>query len=409
MTATEEGSETSTRPVDLPSTPPAYVLGGYEAGLAVIRSLGRAGVPVTCVVAADREHGCRSAHVAAVRIAPDPAEDPDGLADVVAGLAPGVVIPTTDESLEAVAAHRDRLAARHLVACPRREVARVFLDKRLTADAAERADVVAPRTAAAVSPEELEALVPQLQLPCLVKPRESYRYSRAFGVKMHRVDSADALHEAWLRAYELGIGVVVQELIPGPETSGINYNTYVVDGAPVVEFTSRKLRLSPRHFGFPSAVVSGRVPEVVAPGRRIVREMGIEGFANVEFKRDARDGAYKLMEVNGRPNMSGALAVACGVDFPLLTYRHLVEGRVDPATFRPDWDHDVAWINDATDLRAAVARWRSGEATLREGAAPYARRRVFASLALRDPGPFVDRVRARSRRRVQGLRRRVTG
>jgi predicted ATP-grasp superfamily ATP-dependent carboligase len=385
------------------------VLGGYEAGLAVIRSLGRAGVPVTSVVAAEREHACRSGYVIAARTAPDPAEDPDGLVAAVADLAPGVVIPTTDESLEAVAAHRDRLAARHLVACPPQDVARVFLDKRRTGDAAERAGVVAPRTATPASPDELAALIPQLQLPCLVKPRESYRYSRAFGVKMHRVDTADALREAWLRAHELDIGVVVQELIPGPETGGINYNTYVVDGEPVVEFTSRKLRLAPRNFGFPSAVVSGRVPEVVAPGRRIVREMGIEGFANVEFKRDARDGAYKLMEVNGRPNMSGALAVACGVDFPLLTYRHLVEGRVDPATFRPDWAHDVAWINDATDPRGVVARWRAGEATLREGAAPYARRRVFASFALRDPGPFVDRVRARNRHRVQRLRRRITG
>src|SRR5207249_9127600 len=116
---------------------------------------------------------------------------------------------------------------------------------------------------------------------------------------------------------------------------------YVVDGAPVVEFTSRKVRLAPPDFGFPTAVVSAPVPEVVGPGRRIVAAMGIEGFANVEFKRDARDGSYKLMEVNGRPNMSGALAVRCGIDFPLIAYRHLVHGVVPTAQ---RWERGVYWV-----------------------------------------------------------------
>lgn len=49
--------------------------------------------------------------------------------------------------------------------------------------------------------------------------------------------------------------------------------------------------------------MSAAVPEIVEPGRRIVRGMGIEGFANVEFKRDERDGRYKLMEVSGRANL----------------------------------------------------------------------------------------------------------
>lgn len=415
MTATDDAPETSARPVERGSTPPAYVLGGYEAGLAVVRSLGRAGLPVVSVVSAvpegvaTREHGRRSRYVTEVVAAPDAADAPAVLADTLADLPPGVLIPTTDESLEAVATHRDRLAERHLVACPPIEVARVFLDKRLTGEAAEKADVLAPRTVTPQSPEELEEIIGGLQLPCLVKPRESYRYNRAFGVKMHRVETVAELREAWTRAYELEIGVLVQELIPGPETGGINFNLYVVDGEPVVEFTSRKLRLAPRNFGYPSAVVSGPVPEVVAPGRRIVAEMGIEGFANVEFKRDARDGAYKLMEVNGRPNMSGALAVACGVDFPLLTYRHLVDGVVDTSTFRADWARDVAWINDATDPRGALARWRGGEATLRDGVGPYVGRTVFASFALHDLGPFRDRVATRNRGRLDRLRRRLPG
>lgn len=377
--------------------PPAYVLGGYEAGLAVIRSLGRAGVPVVSIVSADGERASRSRFAASVVRAPDPADRADDYVALLLGLAEGVVIPTTDESLETVAAHRDELTRRHLVACPSADAARQFLDKEHTSAAAECAGVAAPRTASPQSQGELDDLLAGLQFPCLVKPRASFRYTRAFGVKMHRVDTEPQLREAWGRAHALGIGTLVQELIPGPETGGVNYNVYVVDGEPVADFTSRKLRLAPRDFGYPSAIVSGPVPEVVRPGRAIVAEMGIEGFANVEFKRDERDGRYKLMEVNGRPNMSGALAVRCGLDFPLLTYRHLVTGTAP--TPRP-WTEGVYWINDATDPHGALARWRAGEIPLRAAGAPYTSRHVFASFALDDPGPVAARYWPQVRKRL---------
>jgi D-aspartate ligase len=370
----------------------------------VIRSLGRAEVPVVAVISAPREHARRSRHTAATVTAPDPAERPGAYADVLLGLTDGhgqgVLIPTTDESLEAVSACRDELACRHLVACPPLDVARLFLDKLLTSEVAEKAGVDAPRTAAPATEEELERLAEDLPFPCLVKPRESYRYSRAFGVKMTKVENRAQLRDAWGRAAAVGIGTLVQELVPGPDTGGVNYNVYMVDGEPVAELTSRKLRLSPSDFGYPCAVVSDPVPEVVEPGRRLVRAIGIEGFANVEFKLDARDGRYKLMEVNGRPNMSGQLAVTCGLDFPLMGYRHLVEGTVPtPAP----WTSGLYWINDGVDPRVALGRCVRGQLSVRAGIRPYAARHVFASLALRDPGPVVSRVALKARLQLARL------
>jgi predicted ATP-grasp superfamily ATP-dependent carboligase len=368
--------------------PTAYVLGGNAAGLAVVRSLGRAGVPVVVVLSDDRDFAARSRYATSLR-APDPADATRAFVDLLERQPPGVLVPATDASLEAVTEHRDVLAQRHIVACPAPEVAQLFLDKLRTSEVAERAGVAAPRTADPTTADELDALAGELTYPCLVKPRESFRYSRAFGVKMHRVEDAAQLRTAWRRAADHGIGTVVQELIPGPEVGGVNYNVYVVDGEPVVELTSRKVRLAPRDFGFPTVVQSAPVPEVVEPGRRIVAAMGIEGFANVEFKRDARDGSYKLMEVNGRPNMSGALAVRCGVDFPLLAYRHLVNGVV-PTSRR--WKHHVYWVDEVADARSVVRRWRGGEMSLRDALTPYLGRHVFVSFATSDPGPLLGRI-----------------
>jgi D-aspartate ligase len=377
--------------------PPAYVLGAHEAGLAVIRSLARAGITVVAVTTSPNEHGRRSRAVNRAVTAPDPATRAREYVDLLAGLAtshgPGVVFPTTDEALEAVAAHRDELARHHLVACSDDAVAQMFLDKSRTDAVALEVGVDVPATASPTSAEELDDCIARIGFPCLVKPRESFRYHRAFGVKMKRVEDADELRAAWSEAHALGLRMLIQELVVGPETAGVNYNVYMVDGEPLVEFTSRKVRLSPPNFGYPCAVVTATVPEVVEPGRAIVRGMGIEGFANVEFKQDERTGRYRLMEVNGRPNMSGQLAVRCGVDFPLMTYRHLVDGEPPQAA---RCTPGVYWVDEYRDPFAVAKRWRTERGvSLRDATRPYGARHVFATFSLRDPAPFLARLRTK--------------
>lgn len=377
---------------------PAYVLGGHQAGLAVVRSLARAGIDVVAVLSRPGELAYRSRLPKARELGPDPADEPDAFAEFLVALGArhgrGVLFPSTDESLEAVSAHRARLDDAHIVACPSPWSAERFLDKRMTAEVADKVEVEAPRTAAPGTEEELAECEGDLRYPCLIKPRESYRYTRMFHTKMHRVENREQMWAAWRRADAENIGVLVQEIIPGPETAGVNYNVYVVDGEPRVEFTSRKLRLNPPNFGFPSAVRTEHIDEIIEPGRRMVRGMAIEGFANVEFKRDERDGRYKLMEVNGRPNMSGALAVHCGVDFPQMTYRHLVDG-ITPTPL--PWRDGVHWINDKVDRNAVLARWRRRELGVGPGLTPYVSRHVRSTFAADDPGPALARLRGLGR------------
>jgi len=95
------------------------------------------------------------------------------------------------------------------------------------------------------------------------------------------------------------------------------------------------------------------------------------------------------MEVNGRPNLSGALAAHCGVDFPLMTYNHLVAGIAPTAV---EARHGVFWINDGSDLRFVVGAWRRGELAPWEGLRPYTSRHVFSALAMDDPWLAVRRL-----------------
>jgi predicted ATP-grasp superfamily ATP-dependent carboligase len=50
----------------------------------------------------------------------------------------------------------------------------------------------------------------------------------------------------------------------------------------------------------------------------------------VEFKKDSRDGTYKLMEINAKFWGSLDLSIASGVDFPYLTVIMALEGDIQP-------------------------------------------------------------------------------
>ncbi len=91
--------------------------------------------------------------------------------------------------------------------------------------------------------------------------------------------------------------------------------------------------------GVPRAVTVGAVSEVAAAlheiglpavvkpvqswewdGQQGTREIGLEGYSQVEFRRDAVGKPY-LMEINPRLNLAIAHAVHAGVDFPSLLYQ----------------------------------------------------------------------------------------
>jgi predicted ATP-grasp superfamily ATP-dependent carboligase len=179
------------------------------------------------------------------------------------------------------------------------------------------------------------------------------------------------------------------EIIPGDDSSVVNYNAYFWQGRPLVEFTARQLRKAPPVFGSPRVAISEWIPEVIEPGRKILAAMGFDGFACTEFKRDSRDGVYKLMEVNGRHNLSGLLAVRSGVNFPLMHYRHLAEGVVPGGGAHR---LGLYWTDVFRDTGYSLAYLRKEAFSPATYVAPYARRHCDAIFDRRDMGPFWARL-----------------
>ncbi len=374
--------------------PPALVISGHTMALAVVRALGEADVPVVVLHYDRRDVAHRSRYVAAHITVPDPLHEEARFVDALLAqarvFAGAIVIPASDESVVAVSRNLDTLSEHVVVACTPWDVTERFIDKSVTYAIAAEHGIPAPRTLVPRSRGELDALGADIGYPLVLKPAESHRFYEVFHRKMVWVESPTALRAAYDAATAAGLRVMVQEYIPGDDGSVVNYNAYVADGRPVAEFTARQLRKAPPRFGSPRVVRGERIPEVIDPGRAILAAIGFSGFACTEFKRDARDGTYRLMEVNGRHNLSGILAVRSGANFPLIQYRHLVEGVLPEVSASR---YGLYWTDAFRDVGYSLAGVRAERWPLREYVRPYASPHCDAILDWHDAGPALARLR----------------
>ncbi len=361
------------------------MLGLLWAGLALTRSLGRAGVEVTGVAFGPAEFGLRSRYLRRGVVARD---DEEALAAIRAAAAGGrvVLFPERDAHVAFVLRHWD--AVRELADVPLPDdpdvVARLRRKELLPAEA-ERAGLPVPATASVASEEALRGL--DLRPPVLVKPVEGQEFAARFGRKLFFARSIDDAAAGWRTAAGAGFETIVQELVPNARERIYSLFAYVGrSGAPLATVVGRKLRAGPPEYGTAAVFELRPEPRVLESGLRLLRVAGYRGFAQVELAHDARDDSFKLLEVNTRPPQWAGIAMSRRFDIARIAYADLCGEPPEPA---PTFDEEgVTWIYLAKDVWSALALVRSGGVRPAALARPYLRRRkVRAILAADDPLP----------------------
>jgi predicted ATP-grasp superfamily ATP-dependent carboligase len=224
-----------------------------------------------------------------------------------------------------------------------------------------------------------------VRFPLVIKPlvRDHARWSRVeAAAKAVEVRTSEDLSALWPRLAELGMEVLAQEQIAGPESAIESHHAYVgSDGALVAEFTGRKIRTRPRRFGHTTALRITSEDDVAALGREILAAIGLRGVAKVDFKR-APDGRLHLLEVNARFNLWHHPGAVAGVNLPALVHADLT------GTPRPPIGPiraGVTWCLPLGDVRAA----RSEGVGLASWLAFLRRCEVRSGMTLDDPFPFL--------------------
>jgi predicted ATP-grasp superfamily ATP-dependent carboligase len=289
--------------------------------LVCVRSLGRAGLRVGAFDVTAWLPAFSSRWCAVHGVLPDYARDPDafvdGVLDLVDEYAPRVLILGHDGSIEAVRRRRAEVESRVALALAREEALAIATDKARTLALASQLGIPLPRTVPVDDASDVRAAAREVGLPAVVKPERSWVQRVGDRVVSELVVSVDEARRAVQRMSEAGASVVFQQWVDGTREAVWLLHAQKRMWA---EFAQVAHRMVPILGG--ASVVRESVPlasDVCQAAHRLVTAAGLDGFSEVEFRRDSR-GRPLLMEINPRLSASIEVAVRAGVDFPWLVY-----------------------------------------------------------------------------------------
>jgi predicted ATP-grasp superfamily ATP-dependent carboligase len=204
----------------------------------------------------------------------------------------------------------------------------VAVNKPRTLAVAQRIGIQVPRTAAAERVADVRAVLDDIGLPAVVKPSESWlsRGSAAVWIGPAVVTTADEARRAVAEVERLGGVMLFQRLLTGRREA---VTFLYANGEIHARFAQWARRTNPPLGGESVLRQSIGVPrDIGGQAERLVREIDLEGYSEVEFRRDIQGVPY-LMEINPRLSASVEIAVRSGVDFPHLLWQWASGLRID--------------------------------------------------------------------------------
>jgi len=281
----------------------------YKHSLGIVRSLGKLGVNVHVLAVSESSLVCRSRFCRNVIISKSPSTEDlaDAAVNAVQKQGVDLVIPVS-YSMTLAMARRQQDFCRHT----RVELAdpcniERAADKLHMAELAESIGVPAPKTmlgsAAARRTDELI-------FPVVVKPRKESPGRPPVRYAHGPAELLEMLHH--------GVSAGPTELLVQEFVPGIGYGFFAVYQRGVCKrvFMHRRVREYPASGGVSTCAESFYDSTLESHGRRMLDALKWHGVGMVEFRRDARDGTYNLIEINPKFWGSLDLALAAGADFP---------------------------------------------------------------------------------------------
>ncbi|MBL7909544.1 MAG: ATP-grasp domain-containing protein [Bacteroidia bacterium] len=368
----------------------AVVFGLFETGLGVIRSLGQNKISVIGIDF-KKDIAWYSKYVDP-KICPHPLNEEAEFLNWVDSVFSGdqqkkPVFFTSDDFLMCFSKNRNVLSKYFLFNLPEHSLLQKISDKYEQYCLADKAGIVLPKTLVIKSKEMLTAdLSETLSYPIFIKGLEvnSWREKISGTIKGFLVNSKTEFEEKANQILYKNVPIVVQEVITGNDSNHFKYCAYISkDGKTLGEFTLKKIRQNPIHFGVGASVESVIDDELLELGRKLFKNINFTGIGSAEFKRDERDKQLKLIEINPRYWQQNYLSTFCGVNFPYLNYLDVLNEKVTPAN---NFKSGVKWINRYMDLESYL-KYRKEGLTFFEWRRSLRGKKTYSDFTWADPLP----------------------
>jgi predicted ATP-grasp superfamily ATP-dependent carboligase/protein tyrosine phosphatase (PTP) superfamily phosphohydrolase (DUF442 family) len=293
--------------------------GCYKHTLGAVRTLARAGFQTDAI--GSRSCLCRwSRHLSQIAYPQDQFTEyyMPNFVNFLKNSRYDVLLPMGARSVRLVSRHRQDIAKHCAIPLASPEVIELCLKKDETYRFAAKLDVKVPKTWAFTCLSELKSCIPEIVFPVVVKGRNEIEKEPPFYAQNEEqlFDIIEARGRGKLSKVE-GFPLV-QQYINGV---GVGFFALYQKGHCKRVFMHRRLRETPQSGGPSCCAESIYEPDLLATGKKLLDTLAWHGVAMVEFKREKDTDKLYLMEINPKFWGSLDLALASGVDFPVLDIR----------------------------------------------------------------------------------------
>ncbi|MHB1907784.1 MAG: phosphatase domain-containing protein [Nitrososphaerales archaeon] len=327
----------------------------YKHTLAAIRTLRRSGHVIACGDSLWHAVSFFSTATNERRLYPSPKHNPVHFVNTILKLAEtegfDAVLPVSYDACLSLTKLSQNFP-KALLPTPRSMA--VASDKARTQQLASSLNILTPLTRIVCDVSELYSISKDIGFPLILK--DTYGSGRNIIVR-----SPDMLEKAGVKLHNYSTGrVIAQEYISG---EGYGFFSLFLHGKKKSSFMHRRIREATLEGGSSTCAESFFDEELAELGSKLLTDLGWNGVAMVEFKRD-KQGQYYLLEINPKLWGSLDLAIQSGVDFPNQIVDCITKGDCDEINryaigMRFQWpfpddatrafvDHSVAkdWISD---------------------------------------------------------------
>lgn len=362
----------------------------HHGGLGVIRSLGRAGVPVYAV------HEDRLAPAASSRYLhgrfrwrPDPVDADRVLAGLgrLAGVIgrPAVLIATDDAGAIFLAEHGRELRRWFLFPEPPSDLPRRLAGKYSLHEVCREFGVASPWTSRPGSLAQAREFASAAGYPVVAKLTDPWQARR--GLRSTRVVAdAGELRRVYDACGQASAGLMLQEFVPGNGAHDWFFHGYCDAGSACrPAFTGVKERSYPSGAGLTSFGRSAPNDRLRAEITGLLTRLGYRGLLDLDIRLDARDGRYHLLDFN--PRLGAQFRVfrdTASTDVALAAYLDLTGQPIPPAA-QVD---GRSFVVENYDPVSALRSWRAGELGWRSWLASVRGADEWAWFARDDLRPF---------------------
>jgi len=372
------------------------VISAGHGALGILRSLGRLDVPVYAVASDPHTSSfysryCRGKFVLNIDTTPKD-KSLQFLLDVSRKIGGRpILIPTDDGATTFVADHADALRSSFHFQDQLLGLVNELSSKKEMYFLAKKHGLPTPEAAFPQSRADVLNFLPTATFPIMLKAIYGSQLWDASGQKMFIVRSEGELLDKYDRLEDpANPNLMLQEYIPGGDDTIWMFDGYFNNESDCLfAITGKKIRQYPISRGSTSLGICLQNETVERATIEFMKKVQYKGIVDIGYRYDARDGIYKVLDINPRIGSSFRLFVSDnGMDVARALYADFTGQAVEPGRL----PEGRKWVVEDQDLASSIDYYKHGRLKLGEWLSSFRGVKEAAYFALDDLWPCVMRA-----------------